>query len=124
METRILVGTAVSGGSLRELLCEAAERCGKRRVVVGLERVAMDFPLPCPSGKGISITKSELSSLLRRSGAPVFFSEALCAKYFTYRAAAQIRFVLFDDEETMRRKERLARSLGFESIFELYRTER
>ncbi len=120
MDTKVLVGTAVSGGSLRRLLAEAVERYGARRLAVGLERMAMDFPLPSPTGKGIPLTSAELSSLRRRSGACVFFSEALCAKYFTYRADAHIRFVLFDDDETLRRKEALARSLGIEAIFALY----
>lgn len=120
METRILVGTAVSGGSLRQLLAEAAARYGTRRLVVGLERVAMDFPLPCPTGEGIPLTGTELSALRRRSGAPVFFSEALCAKYFTCPIGARTHFILFDDDDTLRRKEALARSLGIGTVFELY----
>ena len=147
METKVLVTTAVSGGSLRRLLQEAVARHGAERIAVGVERVAMDFPLPCPSGVGTPLNPEALSLLRRRGGGRVFFSEPLCAKYFTYDAAAYLKrsgqpqsqasrfppadggrvskhaephFVLFDDEETLRQKIALARSLGISDIFLLY----
>jgi hypothetical protein len=118
METRILIGSAVSGGSLRELLEEAASACGTERLVLGLERIAMDFPLPCPSGIGTPLTRAELESL--RRGAAVFFSEPLCAKYFVCRRGGKPHFILFDDDETLRRKQALARTLGIGDCFLLY----
>lgn len=118
MERRILVGSAVSGGSLRGLLEEAIARYGARRLVLGVERVAMEFPLPCPSGVGRPLTERELREL--RRGRKVFFSPALCAKYFLLCRNGSWRFVLFDDEETMERKLALARSLGVCDAFELY----
>ena len=117
METRILVTTAVSGGSLRELLESAIAQYGAKRLVTGMERVAMDFSLPCPSGEGTPLTPRQLAELRRDCGASVFFSESLCAKYFTCRRGGVWHFILFDDEETLRRKEALARSLGIESVF-------
>ena len=99
METRVLVGTAVSGGSLRGLLEDAIRRYGARHIAVGIEHVRMDFPLPCRSGTGVPLTQRELERLRARTGARVFFSEPLCAKYFTYRDGDSHRFVLFDDEE-------------------------
>ena len=45
----LLVGTGLSGGSLRALLEETACRYGAERLALDLERVMMDFPLPCPS---------------------------------------------------------------------------
>jgi len=120
METRFLVGSAVSGGSLRELLESAAKACGAGRIVFGVESVAMDFPLPCPSGVGVRLAPSELEALRRQCGAPVYFSEALCAKYFTCRRNGRAHFILFDDEETLRCKQELARSLGIREILRLY----
>ena len=115
----VLVGTALSGGNLREHLCEAAKRYG-RRLTLDVERVRMDFPLPCHTGKGISLSASELSALLEQSRPSVFFSPDLCARYFTYKGEHGTRFVLFDDAETVKRKLRLGRELGAAAAFFLW----
>ncbi len=117
MEERVLIGTAVSGGTLRELLSSAVRTYGADRLVLGMERLAMDFPMPCPSGRGISLSGEALDALRRRAGGHVFFSEALCAKYFTYRAPDGVRLVLFDDADTLRRKQAISRSLGIRDAF-------
>lgn len=109
---RVLVPTDVSGGSLRALLTDAAARFGAERVVAELRCTAMDFPLPCFSGEGRALTRGELAALRRRAVGPVFFSEALCAKYFTLREDDGWHFILFDDAQTLRQKRALARSLG------------
>ena len=120
METRILIETALSGGSLQELLEEAVAKYGTARLALGVERTAMDFPLPCRGGYGTPLTQDALAALRRRCGTAVFFSEALCAKYFTYHSGGQTRLVLFDDDETVSRKLALAQSLGIETAFRIY----
>ena len=57
---------------------------------------------------------SEAKAFSRRA---VFFSEALCARYFTYRIGSETHFVLFDDAGTLRRKAELAATLGIENAF-------
>ena len=42
------------------------------------------------------------------------------ANYFTYSAERGTRFVLFDDEETLRQKVSLAQRLGIPSAFVMY----
>ena len=43
----------------------------------------------------------------------IFFSNELCARYFTYMSKETgAHFVLFDDGETLRRKMEVARRLG------------
>lgn len=120
METRILISTALSGGSLRELLEEAIAKYGTAQLALGVERTAMDFPLPCRGGYGTPLAPETLAALRRRCAAPVFFSEALCAKYFTYLRNGETRLVLFDDDETVRRKLALAQSLGIGEAFRIY----
>ena len=119
METRILIGTALSGGSLREVLEEAVAKYDAAQLALGVERTAMDFPLPCRNGYGTPLAPEALDTLRRRCGAPVFFSEALCAKYFTYRRDGETRLVLFDDDETVGRKLALAQSLGIGEAFRI-----
>ena len=119
-EASVLICTAISGGTLRERLSDAAARYGAQRVALDCQRLAMDFSLPCRSGEGRPLTPEELSSLRERCGASVFFSEELCANYFSYRSDAQAHFVLFDTAETLRRKRQLGCERGIETAFLMY----
>ena len=105
----VLLNSAVSGGDLGQYLREGKQRW--RQAALDLQRLRMDFPLPCPSGQGTPLSAEVLDALLRAEPA-VFFSQALCARYFTYRKGGETRFVLFDDAETLRRKLRIARESG------------
>ena len=116
----LLVGTGLSGGSLRALLEETACRYGAERLALDLERVMMDFPLPCPSGCGTPLTREELLALREKHPSSVYFSRELMANYFTYLTENGTHFVLFDDTETLRQKVRLAQSLGIREAFIMY----
>lgn len=114
----VLICTAVSGGTLRRRLEEARERFGDR-VALDMQRVRMEFPLPCPEGEGCALGRSELEQLLCEKPA-VFFSEDLCAKYFVRVSCNEPRFVLFDDAQTLRRKLRVAQEMGIGTAFVMY----
>ncbi len=116
----LLVGTAVSGGSLRALLEEASTRYGAQRLALDLERLAMDFPLPCPSGCGTPLTQPALASLQAAHPASVYYSRELMANYFTYADGSRAHFVLFDDAATLRGKLALAGRLGISEAFVMY----
>ena len=73
-----------------------------------------------PVGDCRSLTPEELASLRERCGAAVFFSEELCANYFSYTAQGRAHFVLFDTAETLRCKLRLGRERGMETAFLMY----
>lgn len=119
-EASVLICTALSGGTLRERLSDAAARYGTQRVALDCQRLAMDFVLPCRSGEGTPLTPEELSARRERCGAAVFFSEELCANYFSYTAQGRAHFVLFDTAETLRCKLRLGRERGMETAFLMY----
>ena len=106
----MLLCTALSGGTLEGRLNQAASRYGAEHLALDLQRLAMDFPVPCPSGQGTVLTRSQLAALA--AGRPTFYSDALCARYFTLTRQGQTHFVLFDDARTLRRKLDLARQLG------------
>lgn len=116
----LLVGTAVSGGSLRALLESAVARYGAERLALDLERVQMDFPLPCPTGCGSPLTRGELLALRRQHPSSVYYARELMANYFTYTDGDSGHFVLFDDAGTLRQKRRLAQSLGIQEAFLMY----
>lgn len=110
---RVLIPTALSGGSLRQRLSEAVERYGAGRVALAVERTAADFFLPSPSGQGRPLTREALSAKLEELSPSVFFSDELCARYFTYmNRQSGAHFVLFDDAGSIRKKLRLAEALG------------
>ena len=102
------------------LLEETACRYGAERLALDLERVMMDFPLPCPSGCGTPLTREELLALREKHPSSVYFSRELMAKYFTYSAGNGTHFVLFDDAETLRQKVKLAQNLGIQTAFLMF----
>ena len=112
---RVLIPTALSGGSLRQRLGEAVERYGAGRVALAVERTAADFFLPSPDGQGRPLTLEELKARLEERSPSVFFSDELCARYFTYmNRQSGAHFVLFDDAGSIRKKLRLAEALGID----------
>lgn len=112
----VIIGTAISGGSFSERLREAVQRWGGgNRLALDVERLRMDFPLPCPAGMGTPLSQKELEALLE--DASPFFSQELCARYFSYSRNGQGRFVLFDDPDTLRQKLRIGTALGIPAAF-------
>lgn len=114
---RVMIPSALSGGSLRRRLEEALERFGESRVVLALEKRREDFFLPSPTGSGQPLTEEELEQLKKRLSPSVFFSGDLCARYFTYMSRENgAHFVLFDDGDTLRHKTEVARGLGIHTF--------
>ena len=114
---RVMIPSALSGGSLQRRLEEALERFGESRVALALEKRREDFFLPSPTGSGQPLTQQELEELKRRLSPSVFFSGDLCARYFTYMSRDNgAHFVLFDDGDTLRHKVEVARRLGIHTF--------
>lgn len=118
-QAAVLICTAISGGCLRERL-EEARQCFGARLALDLQRLRMSFPLPCPNGEGCPLTPAQLQQLMADHQPSLFFSQDLCAKYFTYPCDGNARFVLFDDAETLQKKIRLGNELGIHTGFLLY----
>ena len=118
---RVLIPTALSGGSRRQRVGAAAERYGAGRVALAVERTAADFFLPSPDGQGRPLTREELAAKRRELSPSVFFSDELCARYFTYMNRQNgAHFVLFDDAGSIRKKLRLAEALGIDRALLCY----
>lgn len=110
---RVIIPSALSGGSLSLRLEEAGERFGRDRLALALQKTAEDFFLPSPTGSGVPLSHEELEQRLNRMRPAVFFSNELCARYFTYMSRESgAHFVLFDDGDTLRRKVEVARKMG------------
>ncbi|MEG2421321.1 MAG: hypothetical protein RSB55_07200, partial [Oscillospiraceae bacterium] len=103
--TRVMLSSALSGGSLKLRLQEGAATYGAERLVLALELLREDFYLPSPSGSGRPLTAEALSLCLRQRAPSVFFDSDLCSRYFTYMTQKDgAHFVLFDDGGTLREK--------------------
>lgn len=113
---KVLLSTAVSGGSLESRLEEAGKRFGPR-LAVWVERSAEDFLLPSPAGAGAPLTWEELERRKSEHSGHVFFSSELCAHYFTYMTGEKAHFVLFDDAGSMRKKLQVAERAGVDTAF-------
>ena len=110
---RVLISSALSGGSLSQRLLDALNQYGHGRVVLAVERVAEDFFLPSPDGQGTPLSREALGAMLEQRTPSVFFSDQLCAHYFTYMSRENgAHFVLFDDAGSIHKKLLLAHNLG------------
>ncbi len=112
-QTRVIIPSALSGGSLLQRLREAIDCHGAHRVALGVQRTAEDFTLPAPDGCGKPLTRQQLAQRIAARGGNVFFSDELCAHYFTYMSRQSgAHFVLFDNAGSIRKKLQIAHHLG------------
>ncbi len=119
-DAQVLVPTAMSSGSLHTRLRDARERYGPR-VVLEMERLRRDILLPGPQSEGMQLHKEELDALLSERGGVKFYSQEMCAHYFTYKdTKGSTHFVLFDDAQSFRSKSQAALRMGMDRGFILY----
>lgn len=116
----IIADTAISGGSLERRFSELIDRFGQQRIAAQLICSCADFPLPCSNPNGTPLSSDAFEKLLHDTGATVFFSRELCAKYFTYSNNNQAHFILFDDRDTLLTKTRILRNLGIQHLLAIY----
>ena len=115
-KTKVVISSALSGGSLTARLSESADRYGAERLALGVERVAEDFFLPAPNGQGAALSREALKKRIAERSPSIFFSKELCAHYFTYMSKQTgAHFVLFDDAGSIRQKLRIAGKLNIRS---------
>lgn len=113
----VLFPTALSGGSYADRLKRSAKLIGAKRLVLDLQWLRMDFPLPCPSGEGTPLCGEELRRLMAEKKPEHFYSKPLAAEYFSYQSGQEHRFVLYDTPATLAEKLRFAASIGCETAF-------
>ena len=106
-QTGLLIPAAISGGFLEDRLKRAAEASPGRCWLLA-DRFRMYFPLPCPSGSGRFLSALDAERL--RAGGPDFYSPEFCCRYcYDYPNG----LVLFDTEDSISEKLRLAKEAGF-----------
>ncbi len=117
-KAKLMLSSAISGGSLEHRLNSSIARYGRERLALCVERSCEDFQLPAPKGAGEALSWEQLQQLRQSLEPCVFFSQELCTHYFTYMNRAGLaHFVLFDDAQSVRNKLHLAQDLGIRDYF-------
>ncbi len=117
----VLVSSAISGGTLKQRLSEAAETFGAERILLDIEPIFKDFLLPAPDGEGKSLSFDEFSELTDRYSSATFYSPELCCNYYTYFESGNTHIVLYDTAGTVKKKLQLAESIKIERAIFIYR---
>ena len=104
---------AVSGGTLRGYLQEALGLYGSK-LCIRIAPVYMDFPLPCPSGLGRSLSAEAAKEM--RQGAACCYSPDLGTEYYTCLRQGQAHVILLDSLDSLKQKLELCRSLGVSMV--------
>lgn len=119
---RVLIPSAISGGSFAQMLGDFCNRFGPQRLALEVVRVCAQYPMPAYNPDGKSLDAQEFQQLLQEYDPTCFFSKELCAKYFTYRnQSGETFFVLYDDLASTSQKIQVAAQMGFCGAFVLYR---
>lgn len=100
---------AVSGGTL-EAYIKALLNCTGGRLCLRLFPQAVEFPIPCPRGQGVPLAWEECRQLQQTH--PHFFSPALMMDYLSYEKSGELRLLLYDTQNSLRKKQQLAERLG------------
>lgn len=116
----ITISTAISGGSLATRLQEVTSVYGKERLCLDIERIRMDFQLPSRDGSGKPLSARELYALTKTYHPQPYFSQELCAYYFTFTDKQGSHFILYDDAGSIRKKIQLASRLGIPAAMLLF----
>lgn len=118
---KIMISSALSGGTLQQRLKEAVDLYGNDRVVLCIDRTAEDFYLPAPKGAGRPLSRDELHKRIEALDPSIFFSNELCSHYFTYMSRdSGAHFILFDDLGSIRKKISVAEEVGIRRFFLFY----
>src|SRR5699024_3899861 len=72
-----VICTALSGGTFQQRLEEAVRRFGRAQTALDVERLAMDFSLPAPSGSGTPLSPEDLQAMLQDPDCTTFYSRDL-----------------------------------------------
>ena len=116
-----IIHSAVSGGSLRDMLGHFCEKHGASRLALEIVRTRHDFTMPSRDPSGRFLSQQEFSLLLGRCGGMICRSDELCCRYFTYMDEDRDpHFVMFDDGDTARLKLEEAQRCGIAFAFALW----
>ena len=107
----VIVSAALSGGTLKRRLLEAAELFGSERIILDIERICKDFKLPAQDGEGRDLTREEFSKIMERANPAPFFSSELQCYYFSFIENEQTHFILYDNLSSIKSKLQMAESL-------------
>lgn len=116
----VMISTFVTSGSLSATMTDAVNEYGRERTAMMIDLRRADCPVPAGEDDMRELTADELTAMMNRHRSPSFWSDELCANYFTYRAGRSHHIVLYDNSVSVRRILRLADRLGIGTAFLYY----
>ena len=116
-----LLPSTLYEGSFDNMLGQYCRRYPVHRLALDVVRQCRRFPMPSRDDPGEELSAQEFFRLQREYEPVSFFSQELCARYFTYRQGQETYFVLYDDPSTVSSKLNRARRMGLGAAFVLYR---
>ena len=116
-----LLPSTLYEGSFDDMLEQYCRRYPVHRLALDVVRQCRRFSMPARNHQGESLSAQEFFRLQREYEPVSFFSQELCARYFTYRQGQETYFVLYDDPSTVSSKLNRARRMGLGAAFVLYR---
>ncbi len=111
---------AVTGGVFKDELTSLIKR--HRRMGISISRIISRFEMPCQDASGVSLLPKDLRRLRDAFDSDIFFSPQLMTNYFLFsNAPDKCGYVLCDNADTISKKLRLAKELGFSDAFLIHR---
>ena len=117
---KIVVSSALSGGSFEAMLSEYSARFGADNLCLEIVRMCHDFTMPSYSPSGVQLSGRQFNDIVRKANPTPYFSPEMQCKYFTYSLEGEAHFLLFDDPDTAAGKIDAAQRAGFYGAFLLY----
>jgi len=118
---KVYIPTAITSGSLSNRLENAVSIYGAGRLALEIERLSRDIMLPSENQFGTPLPCDKIRDILSGRGGASFYSNELCAHYFTERDnEGRTHFYIYDDAQSFKRKTDLALSMGIREGFLLY----
>lgn len=110
----------VTGGVFEDELANFKKR--HHRIGISISRIISRFEMPVSDAEGTLLTPTDLRRFLQAFDGNIFFSPQLMTNYFLLSTCgSKCRYILFDDADTISKKLRTAKKLGFSDVFLIQR---
>lgn len=114
----VMIPTALSAGSLEQVLQKSGAKYGFERMLLDIERMRIDISMQNTAREKLSAQR--LYQIQQIHKPKSYFSEDLQAYYFSYEDPSGAHFVLYDDSYSIERKLRIAEQFGIQEAMFLY----
>ena len=106
----------ITGGFFKDELANFKKK--HRRIGISISRIISRFEMPVSDADGVSLSPMEFKRFVQAFDGNIFFSPQLMTNYFLFSSGSnKCEYILFDDADTISKKLRTAKELGFSDAF-------